>query len=473
MPTLFLFLMMTVAGYAVFVFVSEGFNPVRVHRSTALQKRQVVAVLSGLLIALSPLILYQWPAAALSKKVEHSLIAAVIGIVVLLTIIGVATLLSLLFRNDNKRKAVENSVQGNTVDSQDSHDSTNPAATMTSPLSKTETESTKSSTNQQQRVVAAIEEIAATDSDSASPNKNALSADQSIEIHTTENAEKMTYKNQKKEPFEMFNDHNQDLNAALDEAEAEMRQATANENLMTTQAAELREAKPILEPADSQKHSFSDQIAKSDSVVEKSTSETNRGTILQHRTKATSTLEGNVEKMSRECEATDKSLEKADRLMSQLHQHSRELDRIKQTRIEQQNSTILEQDKKIIEQRDQLTEESITSVAAQNLIGLQQDEINRVRSYGKKLESLILQHQNQLSSSRIELEKSREMAKKAAVLARQAADAHQKIKTIADQERQVRLQVEEKAHKAVKLAENAISALAKEEEKNANQTTSR
>lgn len=471
MPTLVLFLMMSVAGYAVFVFVSEGFNPVKAHRSPALQKRQVVAVLSGLLIALSPLILYVWPAVTMSNKVIHCLIAAAIGIIVLLIITGVATLIGRLFSGEHRETAHSKKDQRRTVQAQSINDEAKTTLTATSPALKTQVASTTTHTNQQDQTIAATKETAVEDSNPHRRIPTTPPTEESIEKHNIENGDKMTTTKLKKEPLENFNDPNQELSAALDEAEAEMRQATANENLVTTKGAELREAKPILEPADNNISLYSDQDTPGNIINEQPRNDRDTGTTVSTRTTTASTLPGNVEKLKMELQATDTSLQKADELMSELQRHSVELDGMRRSRIEEQDSTIVEQDYKIIEQQDQLTEESIASVAAQNLIGLQQDEINRVRSYGKKLEQLILQHQDQLSSHRKDLEKSREMAKKAAVLARQAADAHQKIKTIADQERQVRLQVEDKAHKAVRLAENAISALAKEEKKNAKHTT--
>jgi len=64
-----------------------------------------------------------------------------------------------------------------------------------------------------------------------------------------------------------------------------------------------------------------------------------------------------------------------------------------------------------------------------------------------------------------EVERSRKMARSAALLARKAAVAQQEIRSVAKREQTARLKSEESTRKAVNIARNAINALAEEERK--------
>jgi len=453
---------MILAGYAVFVFVAESFNPLRTRRTDTLKKRHIIGVITGLIIACSPLVLYFQPANLLQEKLIHSLVAASIGIVLLLIVTSIGTMLS-AFSSGSSDTGKTSSAE--ILAARGNHPHTE------IPANRTQAQDSVSGTNTQKSTTTAPDAVTREtrssiekDHDSDFQPKDTRAQDPQYSSHTqsvTTGENMMANKIKTKDPMaqarhDELRNNNDALHAALDEAEAEMRQANNVKVKSSSQISDLKEAKPILDPTADDDDAI---LASASPTMDAGTS---KPTL--NKTRPEGSLLDSVKQLKEELTGTGMVLNKVNEMLAQEQEEKKKYNGLLQTRISTFGDLI-------DEQKSKLATEAKTVNEAHELIGEQRQEIERARAYGEKLQKIIVQHRAKLNDNEKELDKSRAMASKAAVLARQAAVAHQKAKSVADQERQVRMEVESKAHKAVRLAENAISALAKEEQKNASHSS--
>ena len=105
-------------------------------------------------------------------------------------------------------------------------------------------------------------------------------------------------------------------------------------------------------------------------------------------------------------------------------------------------------------------------LAGEKLIGKQQSEIERIRAQMANMKQTLLLKQTQLEKQQLQLARSQTMARSAAKLARRAAITQQQAKDAAETEKKLRHKVEGRTQQAISIAKNAITALAEEEKKN-------
>ncbi len=112
-----------------------------------------------------------------------------------------------------------------------------------------------------------------------------------------------------------------------------------------------------------------------------------------------------------------------------------------------------------------LTCEDEARQAAESVINAQKAMLERAKQQQAEVDALLAQERKHLKLLKSEVERSRKMARTAALLARKAAVAQQEIRNVAKREQTARLKSEESTRKAVNIARNAINALAEEERK--------
>jgi len=151
--------------------------------------------------------------------------------------------------------------------------------------------------------------------------------------------------------------------------------------------------------------------------------------------------------------------------MSSLEQSITELDEIRSANEDAEHQT-REQQISLIDQKNALLKsENEARAAAESVIAAQSVLIEQTRRQQKLITNLLDKERQKLDSLRLEVSRSRKMAKSAAVLARKAAVAQQATRNLAKREQEARLKSQESTRKAVNIARNAISALAAEEKK--------
>ena len=113
-----------------------------------------------------------------------------------------------------------------------------------------------------------------------------------------------------------------------------------------------------------------------------------------------------------------------------------------------------------------LQQEVESRLTIENQLELKLAELEQTQSRVRTLQSDLNERQQIFSDQVSSLEKTRAMARDAALLARRAAVAQQKARTEALKERAARERLEVSAKKAVHIARSAISKLAEEERRN-------
>ena len=103
--------------------------------------------------------------------------------------------------------------------------------------------------------------------------------------------------------------------------------------------------------------------------------------------------------------------------------------------------------------------------AAEAVIAVQSHLIEKSKKQHEVINTLLHQERLRFAAQQAEVERTREIARKATNLARKAANAQIAIKEVARREQAARVKSQEAMRKAVLIARNAISALAKEEQK--------
>lgn len=472
MPTLALYLTMSLAGFAIFVFVSESFNPFRrSFHSVFLRRRHWIGIVGGLAVALSPVALYLRPAASLHDKI---LVVLATAFFTLLLILLFVTLLYLIRSGKDELENRKNPSKKNTRKPQ-RLDTRNVKASTPASQQSDNSQIKPGNDSLQQRIASPL---------ALDNNKPATRGD-TMQVPTVkDNHIDLDKHIQNTDP-------NDELRAELEEAEIEMRQGAAFRRQNQDSADSVVEAQPILEPRTSEDQSkvMDQSFTLEDSIeeavivdIEKGENEkvANQDSIdfkteekqdhtedtlplkapLRSNTRDSGTLTSAVKTLSDEVYSAEAALQQMSSFLDEEATH-----RSKQNRLLEQ--TIAERSKTISQQQTQIVDDAEIAKASDDLMSEQTREINRARTYSEKLEALLVANQERLEAQRKDLDKSRAMARNAAILARQAAVAHHKAKAIADQEKQVRHRVEQKAKKAVQIAENAISALAREEQRNA------
>jgi len=141
------------------------------------------------------------------------------------------------------------------------------------------------------------------------------------------------------------------------------------------------------------------------------------------------------------------------------------LDGARDTQAISANNSIKEQQAALEQKEALLISEDEARRAAESVIDAQNAVIESAKRQKVLADSLLKQERQRLRMMKKEIDRSRKMARTAALLARKAAVAQQEIKNVAKREQSARLKSQESTRKAVTIARNAISALAAEERK--------
>ena len=112
-----------------------------------------------------------------------------------------------------------------------------------------------------------------------------------------------------------------------------------------------------------------------------------------------------------------------------------------------------------------LKAETSTREAAEAIITAQRELITKTSQRQTLATALLSRERKRLAAQKLEITRSRQMARDATLLARKAATAQQAIRDIARREQEARVRSQESTRKAVDIARNAINALAAEERK--------
>ncbi len=168
----------------------------------------------------------------------------------------------------------------------------------------------------------------------------------------------------------------------------------------------------------------------------------------------------------------DEALLLAKQSATELHQQVEELESglaqlgAMQTSISEEqtaNQTLQAESNK---EKDKLIDaEDKARNAAEAVIAVQSHLIEKSKRQHEVINTLLHQERLRFAAQQAEIERTREIARKATNLARKAANAQIAIKEVARREQAARVKSQEAMRKAVLIARNAISALAKEEQK--------
>lgn len=151
--------------------------------------------------------------------------------------------------------------------------------------------------------------------------------------------------------------------------------------------------------------------------------------------------------------------------VSSLEDSISQLDGIRDEQTKQAVAT-LKDHKQLLEKKEALiSSEDEARRAAESVIAAQSATLAQAKRQQALADSLLAQERQRLKLMQEEVERSRKMARSAALLARKAAVAQQEIRNVAKREQTARLKSQESTRKAVTIARNAISALAAEERK--------
>ncbi len=126
---------------------------------------------------------------------------------------------------------------------------------------------------------------------------------------------------------------------------------------------------------------------------------------------------------------------------------------------QESSDLLLEQKQSLIESEDSARKAAESVIAAQSVL------IDKARTQQELIAKMLKRERERLASQESEISRSREMARKAALLARRAAVSQQEIRNVAKREQLARIKSQESTRKAVNIARTAIDALAKEERK--------
>lgn len=151
--------------------------------------------------------------------------------------------------------------------------------------------------------------------------------------------------------------------------------------------------------------------------------------------------------------------------ISNLEDSIGEVDVIRENQASVANDSFKSQQSALEQKNALLTCEDETRKAAESVIAAQNAIIDKVKREQAVADSLLRKERHRLQLMQQEVERSKKMARSAALLARKAAVAQQEIRNVAKREQNARLKSQESTRKAVTIARNAISALAAEERK--------
>ncbi len=182
---------------------------------------------------------------------------------------------------------------------------------------------------------------------------------------------------------------------------------------------------------------------------------------------------GRAQSPATEIPATlDDALQQAKLSTSQLTGSIEELENGLVQLDELRNQTVADQQlnnessaRLLTQKEDLLKSEDSARKAAESVIAAQSVLIEKARKQQALIGELLSKERMRLRLQQQEISRSREMARKAAMLARKAAVAQHEIRDVAKREQEARMKSQESTRKAVNIARTAISALAKEERK--------